>query len=359
MNIYNIKLKKNIFLKESNKIVATSIKIEGPYVLFKTDSVTKRYLDENKIKYELINDIKKYKKKFFINLNLISFFILFLSLLYLNNYRISAITFNQETLINNEIRTSIGNKFKKLFWFNFLDADYEDISNDLRQTHADYEWIEVRKIGSVITVSINETKYIENSTENAGNIISTSRGIVTEVRVYSGKALVKKGDLIKEGDILIDGISQNKAARGLVLAEVFSEEEVEILKKEEQLAKTGNIRRFKLLEIFGKNIKLTKSEDFENYERDHKLIFNLFSFFRLYQIEDKELYDIIIINDYEKALAKAERQVSEKYQGMVLEEKILNLVLLYGQETDSSFKFRFLVKNLASVGKFEPKDEGN
>ena len=49
MNIYSIKMKKSLFFKYSEKIVASSVKVLDNFVYFKTDGITKKYLDENKI----------------------------------------------------------------------------------------------------------------------------------------------------------------------------------------------------------------------------------------------------------------------------------------------------------------------
>lgn len=64
MNIYSIKMKKSLFFKYSEKIVASSVKVLDNFVYFKTDGITKKYLDENKINYTLSeNEITKIKKK--------------------------------------------------------------------------------------------------------------------------------------------------------------------------------------------------------------------------------------------------------------------------------------------------------
>ena len=47
MNIYSIKMKKSLFFKYSEKIVASSVKVLDNFVYFKTDGITKKYLDEN------------------------------------------------------------------------------------------------------------------------------------------------------------------------------------------------------------------------------------------------------------------------------------------------------------------------
>ena len=47
MNIYSIKMKKSLFFKYSEKIVASSVKVLDNFVYFKTDGITKKYLDGN------------------------------------------------------------------------------------------------------------------------------------------------------------------------------------------------------------------------------------------------------------------------------------------------------------------------
>lgn len=353
MNIYSIKMKKNTFLKHSDEIVSTSLYLEGSYIYFKTDINTKKFFDKEKIKYELQTDMKKRRHLVLINLNLVFLFFIFLLLVYINSFRISSIKFSKETPINQEIEAIIDENFTKLLWFNFIDIDYEQLSQDLRQAHSSYEWIEVRKVGSIINVAINETKHIENVNEKVGNIVSKVDGIVKEIRVYKGIPLVKEGDLIKKGDILIDGITDNVSAKGLILAESFYEEEAYIPKKEEVLKESGNMQKYKLFNLFGHEFKLTKELPFTNYKRDVKILFNFFNFFKLYQIEDRQLYDIIVTNDYNTSYKKALDEVLTRLQTNIEEESILSSDLLLANEDETSFYYRFLIKKLTSAGYFD------
>ena len=69
MNIYSIVMKKTAFFKHSNEIVAKSVRIVDGHVYFKTDGITKKYLDDNKISYKLEDSLKNNNYSLYYNNN--------------------------------------------------------------------------------------------------------------------------------------------------------------------------------------------------------------------------------------------------------------------------------------------------
>ena len=128
MNIYSIKMKKSLFFKYSEKIVASSVKVLDNFVYFKTDGITKKYLDENKINYTLSkNEITKIKKRILQNLILILSCLIFVLVLYINTMRVSNICFNGEYIINNQIEE----KIKKSDFILKSEEDFTDTKKNI------------------------------------------------------------------------------------------------------------------------------------------------------------------------------------------------------------------------------------
>ena len=355
MNIYSIKMKKSLFLEHSNNIVATSIVISNGQVSFKTDQITKKYLDDNNIPYLGTNNIKLKKKGAINIINLLMFFISFLGILYINTFRVSAVVFNESFLINDTVLASIEARYKHLLFFNFIDEDFDALSKKIRSEHSEYEWIEVSKTGSKIYVTISNTHTsVIKDDHISGDIIATKSGIIDSFRVYGGLGEIERNQYVNEGDILIAG--NDTRARGLILANTFEEYTTTIKKKDITTKETQSITSFKQFYLFGKKFSFKKSNYIKSV-KNQRLIFNFFDFFKIYQIEDKELCDIINVYDYDLAYKKAIEQYELNFSKncSVSEEKILKIALLYHTENTDSFEFRFLVKKLESIGAFQEK----
>ena len=72
----------------------------------------------------------------------------------------------------------------------------------------------------VATVEVIK-KEVDDSVENQAppcNVVASSSALVTGVTVYSGKAVVKVGDTVKEGDLLVSGIVTDVGGTRIVSA---------------------------------------------------------------------------------------------------------------------------------------------
>lgn len=86
-----------------------------------------------------------------------------------------------------------------------IDTSY--IEEDLLNVFTDLSWINIQKKGSMLKIACSEIlvdKEIEE-TKAPSNIVANKNGVITEISVTGGTALVKKGDVFKKGDILISG----------------------------------------------------------------------------------------------------------------------------------------------------------
>lgn len=357
MNIYSIVMKKTTFFKYSNDIVAKSVRIVDGHVYFKTDSITKKFLDDNKINYKIEDSLKnKVSKRLCANLSLILGAFIFILVVYINTFRISKISFNGNYLINNEIETIITSKYKHFLFWNFIDEDLEEMSKDLRMKYSEYEWISTYKDGTTIYVIINDNNEVSNS-QNYGDVVATKDAIIKSYKVYNGKSMVKENQYVKKGDVLISGNTNDvlTEARGVVLGTTFSERTITIDKEDTISKESGSSYKYTLFSLFKNNFSIGKKNKYESYSTSKRLVFNLFDVFKIYKIEEKEICDIIKTYTFEDALDVAKENIYLDFSlsKHLDEEEIQKVELLKHDETDTSYSFRFLIKKVESIGEFQ------
>ena len=83
----------------------------------------------------------------------------------------------------------------------------EDIEKYIRNKYFDIKWVSVDIHGTVMSIRIKENfdKYITASTKEASDIIATRDGTIESIITRNGVPMVKKGDYVKAGDIIIGG----------------------------------------------------------------------------------------------------------------------------------------------------------
>ena len=79
--------------------------------------------------------------------------------------------------------------------------------------HPEIAWISVNRRGTVAYIELIESENVGHSEEVGplySNIVADRDGVVEEITVKSGEAVVKVGDVVKAGDVLISGVIQNE-----------------------------------------------------------------------------------------------------------------------------------------------------
>ncbi len=106
------------------------------------------------------------------------------------------------------------------FW---PDIDRSALEAELLTTRDDVAWVNINRRGSVAYVSVIENeKHTENAPTEKGkyaNIVATADCIIEEITVTRGTAVVKRGDAVKRGDLLISGTLPDEAGGGFCYAE--------------------------------------------------------------------------------------------------------------------------------------------
>ena len=106
------------------------------------------------------------------------------------------------------------------FWSSI---DRSAVETELLRVSPDIAWVNINRRGSVAYVKIveNENKMQDNSEQSAGysNIVAESDCVIEEITVSSGYPVVKVGDVVKKGDLLISGVLPAELGGGFCKAD--------------------------------------------------------------------------------------------------------------------------------------------
>jgi len=169
-------------------------------------------------KQGLIGIIKRIKyKSAIISATIFSLILLFLLSNSIWDVRIEG----NDNLSVSEVKSELTNAGLSIgdLWF-FKDRSAIEIS--LLENSERISWVNINRRGSVAYVTVSENEYQHEPPESDiiySNIISTCDCVIDEITVTKGTRLVKVGDAVKRGDVLILGITENENGTSLCRAE--------------------------------------------------------------------------------------------------------------------------------------------
>ncbi len=352
----------NIFLR-ANK----SIKIRENYFYLREDQRSKiEALTRGRVKLtasELLGFggfLYRNRKRYgVICAMIISFIFLFLSSMLVYDVRIEGDgEFDRDKIIEelSESGLSVGS-----FWWK---VDKSKIEVDMLSKSDDIAWININRRGSVAYVNVVTMYSPPPAEEETGysNIVAKVDCVIEEINVERGIAVVKVGDTVKAGDLLVSGIISNENttvfthAKGEIVGRVSDKISV-VIEDEKTLTKYEDPKLYSIkLNIFNFSINIFKSyrhfgeecdiiEDEVVYvsERGKRLPF---SFTLTYK---KSVYSEDIKLSDEQMVKEAAKESSK-----LLEERLKNATLLKihteGEFRDSSYYMNTYFLLSESVG---------
>lgn len=224
----------------------------------------------------------------------------------------------------------------------------KEVINSIRLKRNDIAWIGLNIKGTNAIVSIVESDKkpeIIDETEYC-NIVTKKDGVITKINVQNGTALVKEGDIVKNGNILVGGWLEGKYtgtryvhAKAEVEAKVWYSKKDKISLKQEQKEQTGNIQNCYGININNLKINFTKTlPKFQNYDtisENKKLkIFSNFYFpieFCKTTYCELETKEITYTPDEAKQILQA-RLEEELKKEIANQENIVNTQVNYKEE---------------------------
>lgn len=141
--------------------------------------------------------------------------------------------------------------------------DPKVMRNELLLKRSDLSWAAINIEGSKITVDVVETKKPDSTDTAPSNLISTDDGIIKKVQVKKGVSMVKVGDTVSKGDLLVSGVKEYEdltadfeKSIGSIFAEVSYDFTITQPLTVTEYVKTGKAQVRKMLNLFGLNIPL-------------------------------------------------------------------------------------------------------
>ncbi|MCC3863280.1 sporulation protein YqfD [Terrisporobacter petrolearius] len=131
-------------------------------------------------------------------------------------------------------------------------------------------YVSINVKGTNIFVNITKKDGSQNSKENSNycNIIATKDGIIEKVVPRSGEALVEEGDIVKKGDVLVNGA--NTTALPEVWATTFYEAKKSSNYIDIKNQRTDNKKKVYTISFYDKKYKILRNIKYKDYEIENK-----------------------------------------------------------------------------------------
>ena len=194
--------------------------------------------------------------------------------------------------------------------------DVDKIQNQILIESDKISFIAINLAGNIANVEVRENRMPWSASSGLGfaNIVAKKSGVIEEVRSYVGNVVVKSGQIVNKGDLLISGLYDSKTmgfrytrAAGEVLAKTVEEYYVEIPLKFEKKQYTGVVNYEKYLNFFGKVFNISKK--YRN---------NIYIYDTIYSVGNFSLFDdeglpisISTVSYYEYEIVHADRSLEE------------------------------------------------
>ena len=289
--------------------------------------------------------VKKYKKRkfFFIFLLLIILTIIILSNFIWNIEIEGDIDIPKEEIL--ELAKSEGLEIGKRKGA----VDTKAVINKIRLERDDISWVGIEIDGTNATIKLvkaDEKPEIINDDEYC-NIVADKNAMILKVSAQNGTPLVKEGDIVTNGDIIVAGWMEGKYtgkqyvhAQAEVQAKVWYTTTEKVYLKETEKVETGQIEYSYSVKINNFQINLPKSlPKFQKYDtieenKKLKLFSNFYLPFELVKYTYKEYEEKPLIHSFEEAkqigIDRAKESLQEKIDG----KEILDKQVKVRTETD-------------------------
>lgn len=271
----NLAISKDVILWDIIRIDYTTLEAKVSVAGFKTlrDVVQKvgcRVYIIGKKGYPFFTNRFKYRKMLAIGLVLSIAFVVFLTSFIWNIDIVGNERIKDNEIINVLSSINVREGMKK------STASKTDISNILLLNIQDLSYVNVEIQGTRMIVEVKERDLVQVEIRDniPCNIIASKKAIIEKVVVKNGKAMVSRGDIVKEGQVLISGIIKDERlespllvhSEGNVLGKTWYTEIIEEPITKFVNEKTGKTFTTREIKIGNKKIQLMNGEiPFKNY----------------------------------------------------------------------------------------------
>ncbi len=224
------------------------------------------------------------------------------------------------------------------------------------------EWISITRVGMTYVVRIEEriiTEIIKE--EGFAHLVSDREALITKVTSSKGSVLVRSGDYVKKGTILISGeiklyenVKGNVLAKGEVYGDVWYTTDINYPLNKTEKEYTGK-KRFNM-NINNKSLFKNKYQYFEQTkEKKFKILGFTFSFYNEEEYKLKKI-NYTLAEAEKLALKKIEEEFSVKLntKGRIISQKVLKK-----EQNNSTISIRVFVVTNELISRYEYYDIGS
>lgn len=145
------------------------------------------------------------------------------------------------------------------------EIDPQALASALMKRFPEIGWISVNTRGSSAEICLQEGIPIpeEQTSETPSNILATVDGVIVSIDTFDGTAMVKTGDAVTQGQLLISGIKENQLggtnavyARGKIVAKTKREFSAQVPLEQVKAVKTGRTLCRRSFTFFGITLPL-------------------------------------------------------------------------------------------------------
>lgn len=244
-------------------------------------------------------------------------------------------------------------------------VDIQNLINKIRIERDDIAWIGMEIKGTNLIIEIVEAdKKPEIINENEYcNIIATKDAIISKVKAQNGTPIVKEGDTVKKGDVLIQGWLEGKYtdpryvhAEGEIIAKVWYSDKEKIYYNQILENKTGNSEKKYSINIKNFQINLFKTlSNFENYDtirtiKKLKLTSNFYLPIEIVVNENVEKQQNTITYDKNEAKEIGISNLKNKLEAQISNKDNISNIYVNTTETEEYIEVEVIYEVLESIG---------
>ncbi len=206
---------------------------------------------------------------------LLLFLIVILSIIILSNFIWNIEITGTEKINNEEIKQLLEENDFKIGKCK-IGLSTKEVIDQIRLLRSDIAWVGIEISGTNATVKIVEADLKPEiiKEDEYCNLVATKEGMITKVIAQNGTAVVKEGDIVTKGSVLVEGWLEGKYtgmryvhANGEVQAKVWYSEKVKMPLNQTKKEKTGNQETKHSVKINNFQINFSKGvSKFENYD---------------------------------------------------------------------------------------------
>lgn len=239
------------------------------------------------------------------------------------------------------------------------EIDVKDIEKQLENMNSEILWLRARIEGSTLKIFIEEKVNPPEIKEGKyGNLVAKMDGEVSRVYAFSGRSSVHIGDMVKVGDVVIEGINGKEedpyqvVPDGVVMANTFYEKSMTTKIEGTELKRSGEKDSDIYIKILGKKIYLKKAiKEFEEYDKieESGKIINKVNYF------EKKEYPVQLSK--EEAIDKAVNELEESlYSNLTREAKIIDRIISTSDNSDGNIVVNVVFVVEQNIVNNEPVD---